>query len=61
MDPPPPLAGFKTLMFFHLEPADGMEKYLGAWAHMLAASDDTIDLIVALNLYASFLGLARKL
>ncbi len=45
MDPPQPLAGFKTLMFFHLEPADGVEKYLGAWAHMLAASDDTIDLI----------------
>ncbi len=45
MDPPQPIAGFKTLMFFHVKPAEGLEKYIGAWAHMLAASDDTIDLI----------------
>lgn len=45
MDPPQPNAGLKTLMFFKLNPADGFEKYLGAWGHMLAASDDTIDLI----------------
>ena len=45
MEPPVPLAGFKTLLFFHLKPADGLEPYLGAWAHMLAASDDLIDLI----------------
>jgi hypothetical protein len=45
MDPPQPIAGMKTLLFFHLNPADGLEKYIGAWAHMLAASDDLIDLI----------------
>jgi hypothetical protein len=45
MDPPQPIAGMKTLLFFHLKPADGLQKYLGAWAHMLAASDDLIDLI----------------
>lgn len=45
MDPPQPIAGMKTLMFFHVKPAEGLEKYLGAWAHMLAASDDLIDLI----------------
>ncbi len=32
-------------MYFRLSPAEGIEKYLGAWAHMLAASDDLIDLI----------------
>jgi hypothetical protein len=44
-DPPQALAGQKTLIYFHLNPADGLEKYIGAWAHMLAGSDDLIDLI----------------
>jgi hypothetical protein len=44
-DPPQPLAGQKTQLYFHLTPADGLEKYLGVWAHMLAGSDDLIDLI----------------
>jgi hypothetical protein len=44
-DPPQPLAGFKTLMFFKLKPNDGIEQYIGAWGHMLAASWDLIDLI----------------
>lgn len=44
-DPPQPITGQKTLMFFHLDPPDGIEKYIGAWAHMLAVSDDLIDLI----------------
>jgi hypothetical protein len=45
MQPAQPIAGMKTLMFFHLEPADGLEPYLGSWSHMLAASDDLIDMI----------------
>jgi hypothetical protein len=45
MDPPQPIAGTKTLLFFKLKTADGLEKWLGAWAHMLASSDDTIDMI----------------
>jgi hypothetical protein len=45
MEPPVPVAGMKTMLFFHLKPAEGLEQYLGAWAHMLAASDDLIDLI----------------
>lgn len=45
MQPSQPIAGMKTLMFFHLEPADGLEPYLGSWSHMLAASDDLIDMI----------------
>lgn len=44
-DPPQPIAGQKTQMYFHLKDAEGLEKYLGAWAHMLAGSDDLIDLI----------------
>ena len=44
-DPVQPISGMKTLMFFKLKPAQGLEKYLGAWGHMLAASDDLIDLI----------------
>jgi hypothetical protein len=45
MQPAQPIAGMKTLMFFHLEPAEGLELYLGSWSHMLAASDDLIDMI----------------
>jgi Heavy metal binding domain len=45
MRPAQPIAGMKTLLFFHLEPSDGLEPYLGSWSHMLAASDDLIDMI----------------
>ena len=34
-----------TQMRFKLAPGDGLQKYLGAWAHMLAASDDLIDMM----------------
>ena len=44
-DPPKPIAHVKTMMFFRVKPADGLEQYLGAWGHMLAASDDLIDMI----------------
>jgi hypothetical protein len=42
--PPAPVAGVTTQMRLTVSPADGLEKYLGAWGHMLAASDDLIDL-----------------
>jgi hypothetical protein len=45
MRPAQPIAGSKTMMFFQLEPADGLELYLGSWSHMLVASDDIIDMI----------------
>jgi hypothetical protein len=45
MDPPQPIAGMKTLMFFRLKPNDGIEPYIGAMGHMLAASSDLIDMI----------------
>jgi hypothetical protein len=46
-EPQEPIAGMKTLMFFRLNPADGLEQYLGAWGHMLAASSDLVDMIHA--------------
>ena len=45
LDPPQPIAGKKTIMFFRLQPADGIEPYLGAWGHMLVVSNDLLDLI----------------
>jgi hypothetical protein len=43
--PEQPVAGMNTQMHFKLSPSDGVEKYLGAWGHMLAASDDLIDMV----------------
>jgi hypothetical protein len=43
--PAQPLAGTNTQMRVTLSPDDGIEKYLGAWGHMLVASDDLIDMI----------------
>ena len=44
-DPPRPIAHVKTMMFFKVKPADGLELLLGAWGHMLVASDDLIDMV----------------
>jgi hypothetical protein len=44
-DPPQPIAGMKTLVYFKLSPADGIEKYIGAWGHLLVVSDDLVDAI----------------
>jgi hypothetical protein len=41
----PAVAGRNTPMRFKITPGDGLEKYLGAWGHMLAASDDLIDMM----------------
>jgi hypothetical protein len=43
VEPAQPLAGKKTMLFFRLNPSDGLEPYLGAWSHMLAASNDLVD------------------
>lgn len=45
LEPERPLAGLETRLHFSLSPTDGLEPYLGAWAHMLVASADLIDLI----------------
>ena len=44
-EPAKPLAGLLTLLFFELNTARGLQKYLGAWAHMLAVKDDLITMI----------------
>ena len=43
--PERPIADMNTQLHFKLNPGDGLEPYLGAWGHMLVASDDLIDLI----------------
>jgi len=43
--PETPIAGMPTRLRFTVGPTDGFEKYLGVWAHMLAASDDLIDMM----------------
>lgn len=45
LDPVKPIAGQKTHLWFKFNTADGMQKYLGSWAHMLISSDDMVDLI----------------
>lgn len=45
IEPERPLAGRKTMLFLHVAPSDGMEKFIGAWAHLLAVSNDLIDTI----------------
>jgi len=44
-EPAQSIAGKKTMLFLHITPAEGLEKYIGAWAHMLAVSSDLIDTI----------------
>ena len=45
MFPSKPIAGRNTQLRFNITPGEGLEKYLGAWGHMLAASDDLIDMV----------------
>lgn len=42
--PPEPIAGQNAQLRFQLSTSEGLEKYLGAWGHLLAASDDLIDM-----------------
>ncbi len=53
LDPPQPLAGKKTMLVFKLKPAAGFEPYLGAWGHLLAASNDLIDTIHTHPIYVT--------
>lgn len=43
--PAEPVATTNTQMRFRIDPSEGIEKYLGAWGHMLSASDDLIDMM----------------
>src|SRR5580692_1341091 len=39
------VAGQSVALFFRITPGQGLEPYLGAWGHMLAASSDLIDMV----------------
>lgn len=43
--PEQPIVGQTTQLHYTLTPGDNLEKYLAAWGHLLASSDDLIDLI----------------
>ncbi len=45
ISPEDPTEGLETRLRFKLTPGDGLERYLGVWAHMLAVSDDLIDMM----------------
>lgn len=45
MDPAEPIAGLQSKLFYTLDPIDGLELYLGVWAHMLVVSRDLIDML----------------
>jgi hypothetical protein len=53
MEPADPIAGQKTMLFFRLTPNDGIEQYLSAWGHMMAASWDLIDMIHTHPIYVT--------
>lgn len=52
MDPSEPLPGRKTMLFFTVDPGEGLEPYIGAWGHLLAVSSDLIDSIHEHPIYA---------
>jgi hypothetical protein len=39
------VAGMRTQLRLSIDPGVGLEKYLGVWAHLLAVSDDLIDMM----------------
>jgi hypothetical protein len=44
-EPAQPTAGTEIKLRFRLNTSVGLEKYLGVWGHMLAASDDLVDMM----------------
>ena len=53
MEPPEPIPGKKTMLFFRVDPGEGLEPYLGAWGHLLAVSNDLADSIHEHPIYAN--------
>ncbi len=45
LEPEQPLAGLESRLVYTLNPAAGLEPYIGAWGHMLAVSEDLIDML----------------
>lgn len=44
-EPAVPVAGMRTQLHFHLQPGNDLVPWLGAWGHILVASEDMVDLI----------------
>jgi hypothetical protein len=45
LEPEQPLAGLESRLIYTLNPSSGLEPYIGAWGHMLAVSEDLIDML----------------
>lgn len=45
LEPEVLMAGLQSRLYYSLEPQDGLERYLGAWGHMLIASEDLVDMM----------------
>ncbi len=45
LEPEQPLAGLESRLVYTLSPSAGLEPYIGAWGHMLAVSEDLIDML----------------
>lgn len=45
LEPENLLAGLQSRLFYDLHPGEGIERYLGAWGHMLIVSEDLVDLM----------------
>jgi hypothetical protein len=43
--PDGPTVGNRTQVRFTIDDASGLQQYLGAWGHLLAVSDDVVDMI----------------
>ena len=43
--PAEPTVGNRTQLRFTVDDAEGLQQYLGAWAHLLAVSEDLIDMM----------------
>src|SRR5688572_20152454 len=43
--PAQPVVGNRTQLRFTIDDVSGFEQYLGAWGHLLAVSDDLIDMM----------------
>lgn len=45
LEPEQLMTGLLARLYYTLEPSEGLERYLGAWGHMLIASEDLVDLM----------------
>jgi hypothetical protein len=57
LEPEQVMTGLQARLFYTLQPGEGLERYLGAWGHMLIASEDLIDLMHLHPVLASVSGI----